>query len=347
MKILLSSHVFAPSIGGLETVSFLLAREFVRRGHEVKVVTQTPEASPADVGLPVIRCPRPWQWLQLTRWSEVFFHNNISLRAAWPLLFCRRPWVVAHHIWIARMDGRLAWPDRLKRFLLRFAINIAISQSLADSLPVKCTVIGDPYQDDLFVHRPEVARDRDLVFLGRLVSDKGVDVLLEALVHLRQRGLTPGLTIIGSGSDEVALRRQTSALDLDGQVVFAGAKQGRALAELLNRHKILVAPSRWREPFGVVALEGLACGCVVVGSEGGGLKAAIGPGGCTFPNGDVNALADRLEGLLRQPERLIGYRQNVEAHLARHRPAAVTQAYLAVFREACGREVPDLGTCHR
>ncbi len=181
---------------------------------------------------------------------------------------------------------------------------------------------------------PGVARDKDLVFLGRLVSDKGADLLLDALANLKTRGLAPRLTIIGRGPEEPNLRRQAAELGITDQVEFAGLQTGEDLARALNAHKILVVPSRWQEPFGIVALEGIACGCVVIGSEGGGLKDAIGPCGVTFPNGDVERLADALASLLAHPERLADYRASAASHLARHKKADVARAYLEVFDAA-------------
>ena len=101
---------------------------------------------------------------------------------------------------------------------------------------------------------------------------------------------------------------------------------------LLQEHKILVIPSRYDEPFGVVALEGIACGCVAVGSVGGGLPEAIGPCGLTFPNGDAAALAQALEQLLRQPNEQRRLVANAPQHLAKFHPATIAEAYLALFR---------------
>jgi glycosyltransferase involved in cell wall biosynthesis len=181
---------------------------------------------------------------------------------------------------------------------------------------------------------PHVRRNRDLVFVGRLVSDKGCDVLLDALSLLKTRGLTPRLTIVGDGPELPGLRAQALNLKLDEEVEFAGVKRDEELAGLLNAHCILVVPSRWREPFGIVALEGIACGCVVVGSEGGGLKDAIGPCGVTVPNGDAEALADAIARLVTDDQRLDSLRIHAKTHLAAHHPSVVARAYLQVFEQA-------------
>ncbi|MBV8784982.1 MAG: glycosyltransferase family 4 protein [Gammaproteobacteria bacterium] len=327
MRILFSSHVFAPSVGGLESVSQTLATEFVRQGHEVRLITRTPGTVERCGKLQVLRAPGAAQLLGLARWCDVYFHNNISLPRAWPLLCVRRPWIVAHHVWIPRR-GLAA---RLKRLALQAATSISVSHAIARDLPVPSHVIPNPYDDATFRELPDVGRSRDLVFLGRLVSDKGADLLLSALARLRAGGLVPSLTIIGSGPEEAALRRMSEALGLAGAVSFVGECRGAELVRRLNAHRIIVVPSRWQEPFGVVALEGLACGCIPVASSGGGLREAIGECGITFPNGDAAALSEVLGNLLREPERVRQLRARARDHLRRHTAANVAQEYLGVF----------------
>ena len=300
----------------------------------VKLVSQTPSADSKFFPFEIIRQPQPQQLLNLTRWCDVYFQPSISLKGIWPLLISPKPWVVSHNNWYTRSDGSLGWQDYLKHFLIRFATGISVSQAIADRISVPSTVIPNPYREDIFYEMPEIARDRELVFLGRLVSDKGVDSLLKALAAIKRRGLTPKLTIIGSGPEEVKLRQQVKQLDIIDQVEFVGMKVEQELARLLNAHQILVVPSRWQEPFGIVALEGIACGCVVIGSEGGGLKDAIGPCGVTFPNGDVKVLAQTLFNLLIEPNKLSIYKAKAASHLSRHQQVEIAKAYLQVFEEA-------------
>ena len=101
----------------------------------------------------------------------------------------------------------------------------------------------------------------------------------------------------------------------------------------MNQHAIIVIPSRWAEPFGVVALEGIACGCIAVGSADGGLPDAIGDCGMTFYNGDSENLADRLADLLRYSELRQKFRAARAAHLAQFRAHSVAQRYLALLRD--------------
>ena len=331
MKILLTSLLFAPSIGGIETVSLLLARGFVAAGHSVKVATMTPGDSGASYGFEVLRKPSFAQLVQAARWCDIYFQNNISLPLAAPLLIVRRPWFICHQTWIPEPEGFSGLNHRLKRFLLRFAHSVSISQAIAAELPVKSQVVPNPYDATLFQVRDSIARSEDLVALGRLVSDKGFDLLVEALALLAKEGCEPELTIIGEGPEKQTLIQLAKDLHVADQITFLGAKTGAELAKELNRHRIAVVPSRWKEPFGIVALEEIACGCVVVGSQEGGLPDAIGPCGPTFPNGDAGALARALSRLLKTPGLLLQYRQHAEEHLRRHHPSTVANHYLKMF----------------
>jgi glycosyltransferase involved in cell wall biosynthesis len=338
MKILHYSPAFLPQIGGLELNVANIATQIQHAGHEVTLVTRTLSAEPDHFPFRVVRCPPPREFLRWTLWCDVFFQANVSLRGLWPLLLVRRPWVVSHHSWYCRSDGRIAWPDRLKRALLHLAsASIAVSQAVADDLAdpdVRTIVIPNPYRDDLFRLLPEVARSRDLLFVGRLVSDKGVDVLLEALGLLADEGLTPRLTVVGDGPERPRLASQAERLGIAGQIDFLGTRTGGELVHLLNQHRILAVPSRYNEPFGIVALEGIACGCLVVGSAGGGLQEAIGPCGLTFRNGDAVDLARVLASLLRDLDAGRELLAHAPEHLAAHSSERIGRAYVKALEEA-------------
>jgi glycosyltransferase involved in cell wall biosynthesis len=143
--------------------------------------------------------------------------------------------------------------------------------------------------------------------------------------------------VIGRGPEEPALRRLSRQLELDGQIEFAGLIAGPELVSLLNRHRIMVVPSRWQEPFGLVALEGIACGCVALVADCGGLPDAIGAAGDMFRHEDVHDAARWIEKLLAPDADLSSYRQAAAAHLANHTAQAVAAHYLRVLEEAVQR----------
>jgi len=334
MRILLYSPVFLPRLGGLEIGQALLSEGLSRLGHEVTVVTQTAARDRDDFPFRLVRRPGPLALLREMRACDVYFQANVSLRGLWPLLLVRRPWAVSHHSWYCRTNGRVSWRDRLKRYLLRFAAcSISVSRAIAADLATPSLVIPNAYRDRLFRILPGARRPRELAFLGRLVSDKGADVLLSALARLGQAGLRPRLTVIGDGPELSALRAQAATLGLVEQVEFAGEQQDEQIVRRLNEHRILVVPSRYHEPFGVVALEGIACGCVVVGSAGGGLPEAMGPCGRSFRNGDAEDLAAVLAALLERPEEMEALRAGAAEHLARHGSEQIARLYAAALAE--------------
>jgi glycosyltransferase involved in cell wall biosynthesis len=321
LKILLGSHFFLPSRGGIETATDLLAREFVTLGHDVRVITQSEGAG--IFPFEVIRRPGVAELLREVKWCEAFLQNNISLQTLWPLLLIRRPLFVTHQTWIAP-----GWTRPLKLAVLRLATNLSISRAIAKALPCSSIQVGNPYDDHVFRELEGKPRARDLIFVGRLVSDKGADLFLKALAILRQSGVAASTTMAGDGPERRSLEQKAEELGLRESVAFVGNKEPAELADLLNQHRILVVPSLWPEPFGIVALEGVACGCVVLGSADGGLPEAIGPCGLTFPNGDAPALASLLQKLLTDPARVAELRRGREKHLAPFTRRHVATLYL-------------------
>ena len=332
MRILFCSHAFAPSVGGIETVGAILAEQFVRLGSEVTVVTDTP-GTQKSTAYQIVRRPSLRILREMARSSDIVFQNNISLKTLLPVLTCGKPIVVAHHGELRRVSGKRGWQDYLKLAVVRVCHNIAISEAIAATLPVKSVVVGNPYETGEFGNLEQGPRSKDLVFMGRLVSQKGCDLLLRALSILKNEGTNPSLTVIGDGPEMSALKRLSDQIGVSSQVTFKGSIQegrGRELAE----HKIIVIPSRYAEPFGVVALEGIAAGCVVIASAEGGLPEAVGSCGVLFPMGDAKALASALKGLLSDQtmrEKLMSHRTS---HLERFRPEIVASKYMEVFNSA-------------
>ena len=80
MKIVIYSPLFYPSIGGLETIISTLANEFTTQGHEVKLISQTPDIDSKQFSFEIIRQPSKQQLLKLTQWCEVYFQGCVSLK---------------------------------------------------------------------------------------------------------------------------------------------------------------------------------------------------------------------------------------------------------------------------
>jgi glycogen(starch) synthase len=225
----------------------------------------------------------------------------------------------------SRGNQATAWLRERLALRVRHA---AVSEALARTVrwPVEA-ILPDPYDETVFGEDLTVARDLDVAFVGRLIPEKGAHVLIEALSILK-RGIRLTASIAGDGPELDQLKQLIDARKLGEGVKLKGQVRGTALARLLNRHRVLVVPSLCAEGFGLAALEGIACGCVVLGSKVGGLPEAIGCCGTTFPAGDAEGLAEMLGEMLQSPEQLKRFRTGAEQHLARHRPDAVARRYL-------------------
>lgn len=155
---------------------------------------------------------------------------------------------------------------------------------------------------DLSLFRPPdaaLARPQTILFAGRLVSQKGVDVLLRAVRVLLFRFPAARLIIAGDGDDVLYLRRLCRYLGISEEVSFVGWQSPRSLVNLYQTARVVAVPSHY-EPFGLVALEALACATPVVASDTGGLADIIrnGVDGYLFPANDHLRLAHRLAILL-------------------------------------------------
>lgn len=256
---------------------------------------------------------------------------NVSLRGLWPFLLVPRPWIATHHGWYSSTANKRAILPRLKKSLAHFAsANIAVSHAVADHLGIPCYVIPNPYDQAVFKRMHDVERDREILFVGRLVSDKAPHLAVEAVSHLICGGKPVKLTIVGSGPEEQHLRDLVRTLRLDDHVTFSAPLTGVSLARAMNRHRVLVVTSTVPEGFGLVALEAVACGCAVVAARVGGLPEAVGPCGLTFSPNDALDLADRVTQAIQGP-----VAADISSnYLATHRPAIVAAHYLRVIAGA-------------
>lgn len=337
MKILFITHKFYPDIGGIEVNSEILALAFHQAGHEVRVLTWTSSPGTKTFPFTVIRQPSKSVLLREHSRSDLVYENNPALQLSWPALFFGKPHVIALRTWINRMDGSMGWQDKLKLFWLKRATAIiAVSEAVRKRCWADATVIGNPYRNHLFRILPQANRNKDFVFMGRLVSDKGADIAIKALHELKatepNHHLT--LTIIGSGPEQPKLESLVNELDMRNQVTFTGALSGEDLVTRLNQHRFLLVPSTWEEPFGNVALEGMACGCLPIVSDGGGLPDAVGKAGLVVARGNARSLAAGIQNILNHPELEQQLREAASAHLEMHHPQNVSAQYLKVIEHA-------------
>jgi len=175
--------------------------------------------------------------------------------------------------------------------------------------------------------------------VGRLVSDKGVEDLLKSIAILKDRGLRPFCTIIGDGPEKDKLISFIHENNIEGLITLKGFMTGKSLASEINAHKVMVIPSKWPEPFGIVILEGLACGCKVVCSSDGGLPEASNGFGFLYPNNDVRALAERIKEVLSSGPYEKNEVDRINSYLSTRTVVAISDQYVRIFLNDHARKV--------
>jgi glycogen(starch) synthase len=138
-----------------------------------------------------------------------------------------------------------------------------------------------------------------LLLVGRLVYEKGFQLALAALPGLLQRLPDLRFVVAGSGPHEAALRAQARELGLLDRVTFVGWIGDDVLHSLYRIADLCVVPSIY-EPFGLVALEAMACGCPCIVADTGGLREVVPHDavGLRFRASDPSSLAEMVERVL-------------------------------------------------
>jgi glycogen(starch) synthase len=156
------------------------------------------------------------------------------------------------------------------------------------------------------VDREAAPPPSDHVFLaaGRLIPEKGFDVVLKAFARIVERFPRTRLVIAGDGSARPELTRLASQFALGDRVEFPGWVAPDAMADLIRASSIVVVPSRWQEPFGLVALQAGQESRPVVASRVGGLPEIVvdGETGLLVESENPSALADAMAYLIENPD---------------------------------------------
>jgi glycosyltransferase involved in cell wall biosynthesis len=236
---------------------------------------------------------------KLSQQSKVIFSSfrnidYVSMRFPYKFSFlnawCER--VVLHHA-----DHCIAHNDSAREILLRHGFH-------------NVTVIP-PAVDTSVFKRSERSRKEQLGlsrftigFVGRFIPPKGVDILLRAA---RKLDFEYQLLLVGSGpakSEWLALARD---LDIHNRIVWKDPVPHSEVPSLLSAMDVLVLPSStgllWKEQFGRVLIEAMACEVPVIGSSSGEIPRVIGDAGLVFREGDESDLCARLSELNANKER--------------------------------------------
>jgi glycosyltransferase involved in cell wall biosynthesis len=175
-----------------------------------------------------------------------------------------------------------------------------------------------------------------ILYAGQLNYHKGVQVLIDAFMQVRNKDLV--LKLYGSGPD-AAMRNFNEMAKGDKRIEFCGVYKEDQIGEIFSSADIVVIPSNWHENNTIVMREALASHVPCVVSNAGGMieKIRDGVNGFVFRMGDAVHLKEVLEKIISRPELM----QNIKLHLRRHSLTTVEQEAYA-YEEEYKRIVPDV-----
>jgi glycogen(starch) synthase len=312
MRVLYWTDWFLPSIGGVEVFSARLLPALARRGHEITVVAgHHREGLPEEtdfMGVTVRRflfhpvlAAHDVERIGGLLGPSVLFHLETSRSKPSPVL-------LTMHSPVMEDATR---PDTLYGRALRSArwVNCnsqAVRTDLCQLMPelrARSSVIYYGMEPPGLEPRPRPREEPVILGYGRLVPDKGFDLAIRAFQSVLHRFPRARLVLVGEGSERIALERLSRALGLAAAVEFTGAVRPENVPALLDAASLVVVPSRWDEPFGLVALEAALMARPVVATRAGGLVEVVEHDvtGLLVEKEDVVALAAAMVHLLTDP----------------------------------------------
>ncbi len=338
MQICLYSGVFFPSVGGIEQVSYTLANYWVKQGHHVIVVTDTPDNG-QNIRLynfSVIRCPSSNIWNSVLNTSDVIISNGYSFRYLATWLLSRKPFIWIHQTYIPAIVQPIHnLKDSVRALLGRIVLpladcNIYISCAVQRQVGgTKGVVIYNPVEAHF--RKLLIPINNDFAFFGRMISAKGVDVLLKALAICKQKGKIYQIDLYGEGSSLHQLQELAQTLEVASQLRWYPFVQGKTLVEAMNAAGTVIVPSQWAEPMGVVAVEAMACAKAVIGSRRGGLGEVLKGYGMTFENGNAEELAKCMIEVKENPDLRLSLEEKCYQRAQDFSIDAVASKYLQIF----------------
>jgi glycogen synthase len=385
MKLLVYSHYFVPSIGGVETIVLALSRGLaeLRKANgapefEITVVTETPAGDFEDRSLPfrIVRQPSLFHLWRLVRACDVIHAAGPALLPLFLARLAGKPAAVEHHGYQAicpngvlvhqpdrsvcpghfqagqyteclRCNAReTSWLRSCKNLLLMFprhalvrrvAANVAVSQHVLQRLAMpRSTVIYHGIDDPLSNSSPPYSSPGRICFTyaGRLVQEKGVPVLLQAVKKLIGEGHQLEVRLIGDGDERQSLEEMIGREHLENCVHITGYLTGAVLAKSLRDVQVLVMPSNWEETAGLAAIEQMMRGRLVIVSDIAGLGEIVGDAGLRFSPGNADALADCMRNMLRNPSLIQSYGGKArERALRLFTQSRMTEEHARTYRE--------------
>jgi glycosyltransferase involved in cell wall biosynthesis len=319
-----------PQGGGSEVFVWEIATRLVRDGRPVTIFCADHEGAPREETVEGVRFVRRGSWRTVYLWAALYHATGrfgphevvVDVQNAIPFfapLYCGRPVVVlVHHVhreqWgmlFRPRTARAGWwvESRVAPWVYRNASYITVSEATRASLgglgvdPSRVSIVhnGGPaaVPNPLTAVRPR-SSEPTIVFLGRLVPHKRVELLIEAAARLRNR--FPGLTVrvIGHGGWEGKLRECCAVNGVEDMVRFEGYLEHQEKRNALAESWVLALPSVM-EGWGLAVVEAAREGTTSVAFRVGGLKESILDGETGLLVEDQQGFVSALDRILASP----------------------------------------------
>jgi glycosyltransferase involved in cell wall biosynthesis len=202
--------------------------------------------------------------------------------------------------------------NRLKRFIvLRSAVVTVVSNAMMNAMHQihveKNKVHVIPMGVDLqnrFVPNGRRQTTGKLLFVGRLIKNKGITYLIDALPSILEKHPEAVLRIVGEGQEKENITKHISELNLNKNVEFMGPVENDSLPEIYRSSDVVVFPSIFAEGFGLVLVEALGCECATVVTDLPAMRDIIhdGRSALVVHQRDVTQLAQKVILLLKDPK---------------------------------------------
>lgn len=180
--------------------------------------------------------------------------------------------------------------------------------SIMPQLGIDDSLFRSQSQPELAANLGIQSNDFVVGFVGRFVPEKGILTLIKALGRLRDRNWK--LLLLGRGELKSEIQQQAEEFEFSDRLIWVESVPHADVYRYINLMNTLVLPSEttyqfktltsagWKEQFGHVLIEAMACQVPVIGSDSGEIPNVIDQAGLVFPEGDVEELSDRLKQLM-------------------------------------------------
>jgi glycosyltransferase involved in cell wall biosynthesis len=218
----------------------------------------------------------------------------------------------------------------------RATVNVAVSNHVARrlSLPRTRTIFhGIRITSQGNESSPNADPPR-IGYVGRMVTEKGIPILLDAAKKLRDEGFSFHLALIGDGAERENLERMAERLGLEDRTTFTGYFSGTEFEQAVRALSVVVMPSQWEETAGLAVMEKMMRGGLVVVADVGGLSEVVGDAGLKFAPGNVETLYSQLRIVLEKPSIAATVRLAARARAVEHfNRDSMIQNHIALYRE--------------